>query len=419
MLTKERGKSQMKNIFNEETWQTGNSLMTFPEDYVVIDLETTGLSPSNCEIIELSAVKIVDNTIVDTFSTLLKPETPVSDFIEELTGITNEMLSTAPKISDVIHDFLLFMGKNILVGHNITFDINFLRHNCQKILNLNFDNDYVDTLRLSKKLIPDIENHKLSTVSKHFGITPASEHRAMADCMTTNDVFLKLHELNKVKEKEFLSLFDGIEGVLDGKNVIFMGQTSLCERSTYKSICEKAGCFYRSIFTDTVDYAVLGKRTYAKYMRGDYSERMEHAIALSEQGKLTILSEEKFGKMLGVDIPIRKTAPHKKYIDTKSMVAETDDFDETHPLFGKTCVFTGVLDKMLRKEAMQAVLNCGGQIGNTVTQKTNYLILGCNDYCKSIKGGKSSKQKKAEDYKLKGFDIDIIDEELFYSMIKD
>lgn len=410
----------MKNIFNEETWQSGNSLIEFPKDYVVIDLETTGLSPSNCEIIELSAVKISDNSIVDTFSTLLKPESPVSDFIQQLTGITNEMLSTAPKIDDVIYDFLLFMSKNILVGHNINFDINFLRHNCHKILNLNFDNDYVDTLRLSRKLIPDIENYKLGTVSKYFGITPTSEHRALADCMTTNDVFIKLRDLNNVKEKEFLSLFDNIENVLEGKNVLFMGQTSLCERATYDAICKRAGCCLDKMnLTDKIDYAVLGKQTYAKYMRGDYSEKMKRAIELSKQGKLTILSEEKFVRMLGVDISSRKTISHSKHIDTKSMVADTDDFDETHPLFGKTCVFTGVLDMMPRKEAMQAVLNCGGQIGNAVTQKTNYLILGCNDYCQSIKGGKSSKQKKAEEYKLKGLDIEIIDEELFYSMIKD
>ena len=95
------------------------------------------------------------------------------------------------------------------------------------------------------------------------------------------------------------------------------------------------------------------------------------------------------------------------------------DFDTSHPLFNKVCVFTGVLERMSRKEAMQLVADSGGINGDTVTQKTNYLVLGNNDYCKSIKDGKSNKQKKAEKLKASGLDIEIIPESVFYDMVLD
>ena len=97
---------------------------------------------------------------------------------------------------------------------------------------------------------------------------------------------------------------------------------------------------------------------------------------------------------------------------------DTDVFDEMHPLYQKRCVFTGQLDKFDRHTAMQYVANVGGICKNGVTKETNYLILGDNSYCASIKGGKSSKQKKAEDMILKGLDIKIIPETTFYQLLR-
>lgn len=99
------------------------------------------------------------------------------------------------------------------------------------------------------------------------------------------------------------------------------------------------------------------------------------------------------------------------------MVPESDDIDETNPFYEKECIFTGKLERLVRKEAQQLVVNMGGHCGTSVTKKTNFLILGNNDYCKSIKDGKSSKQKKAESLKLKGQDIEVIPEDVFYEML--
>ncbi|MCT0045371.1 3'-5' exonuclease [Lactococcus lactis] len=106
--------------------QKGKSLLQFPEEYVVIDIETTGLSPQWDEIIEVAALKLLNGEIVDKYQTLLKPSFPVDPFISELTGITNKMLETAPIFDDIYQDLQHFIGDNILVGHNVNFDINLI-----------------------------------------------------------------------------------------------------------------------------------------------------------------------------------------------------------------------------------------------------------------------------------------------------
>lgn len=107
---------------------------------------------------------------------------------------------------------------------------------------------------------------------------------------------------------------------------------------------------------------------------------------------------------------------NRKSYDLRKITAESDDFDETHPLFGMHCVFTGTLEKMTRTEAAQIVVNLGGICDNGITKKTNFLVLGANDYTR-IKENKSNKQRKAEEYKLNGADIEIVPEGVFYDMI--
>lgn len=415
----------MDGIYDTNTHKSGQSLMTFSDDYVVIDLETTGLSPSFCEIIELSGVRFRNNALVDTFSSLIKPQAPIPELIQNLTGITDKMVETAPSLETILPQFLEFIGDDIIVGHNVTFDIRFLQYSCNNILNVDFNNDYIDTLRLSRKYIKDTENHKLSTLAQHFGITPEAAHRALADCITTNDIYSNLQKIALEKENDLIAQFKDAGHILDNKTVVFKGSPSFLSLSSYKTICQNAGgTFSTTFFADKTDYIVFAKHTYNKYLRGDYSSKMEKAMRLAQEGKLEILSEEDFFSMFNVDTSQfihQKKHFHRSNIkvDIKSMSAENNDFDETHPLFDKVCVFTGALDKMSRKDAMQCVLNLGGKIADNVTKKTNYLILGCNDFCKSIKDGKSSKHKKAEDYMLKGFDIQIMDEDIFYALLED
>lgn len=141
--------------------EKGNSLIRFPSDFVVIDIETTGLYPKTDEIIELGAIRVRGYEIRERFSTLIKPSAPISAFISSLTGITNEMLEDAPSIEEVISDIRDCIGGDILVGHNVNFDINFLYDAMERSLDLPLGNDYVDTMRIARKALPDLPHHRL------------------------------------------------------------------------------------------------------------------------------------------------------------------------------------------------------------------------------------------------------------------
>lgn len=293
----------------------GKSLLLFPEDYTVVDIETTGFDPMFDEIIEVAGIKYRGRNEVGRFQSLVKPDDGIPDYITALTGITNEMVADAPGIEDVLPRFLEFIGEDIVVGHNVHFDVNFIYDYAEDFELKPFSNDLVDTLRLSRRLYPELQSHKLSALAAHFGVEPDGEHRALADCVTT---------------QKCLSAMDAYAAQNGG-------------------IPESAEDLYRKL--------------------------------------------------------------------SKTIVAETSDFDPDSLIYGRTFAFTGKLERMTRKEAMQAVVNAGGHCTDGVVAETNYLVLGNNDYCKAIKDGKSAKQKKAEKMKLNGAHIESISESVFCDML--
>jgi len=163
--------------------QKGKSLLDTIDDYVVVDLETTGLDPTYDEIIEFAAVKVESGTVVSEFQSLAKPSFPIDSFITEFTGITNEMLSTAPDAGTVLPRFLDFVGQATIVAHNANFDVNFL-YDALTTLNP-FNNDFIDTMRLSRRLFRQERHHRLGDLTERFGIAGDIEHRALSDVMKT------------------------------------------------------------------------------------------------------------------------------------------------------------------------------------------------------------------------------------------
>ena len=158
--------------------------------YVVFDLETTGLSPFKDEIIEIGAVKVdKDGKIIETFTTLVKPTQPVSEFIQNLTGISNEMLADAPSIYTVLPRFADFAGESILVGHNVTFDIAFVQQKAKIYNDIRLLNPYVDTLSLTRKVYPNLKSYKLQDLIKEFDLKTYAAHRALADVVATQQLF--------------------------------------------------------------------------------------------------------------------------------------------------------------------------------------------------------------------------------------
>jgi len=163
--------------------------------YVVFDLETTGLSPYKDEIIEIGAVKVDKNgQIVATFSTLVKPTKPVSEFVQNLTGISNEMLADAPSIYTALPEFAFFAGDAVLVGHNVTFDIAFVQQKAKIYSDIDFLNPYIDTLPLARKVYPGLKNYKLQELIKKFDLKTFAAHRALADVVATQQLYELLKE---------------------------------------------------------------------------------------------------------------------------------------------------------------------------------------------------------------------------------
>ena len=172
----------------------GRSLLDFPECYAVVDIETTGLDPARDHIIEIGAIKIVDGSISDTFSTLVNPGVQIDSFITDLTGIANQDLISAPEPEHALSDFFDFIGDSILVGHNVHFDINFLYDAMKQYLNKYLENNFVDTMKLSKKYFRSAPSYKLTELARFLDIPVDNSHRALDDCETTYHLYQKLQE---------------------------------------------------------------------------------------------------------------------------------------------------------------------------------------------------------------------------------
>lgn len=292
-----------------------NYVKKIVSDYCVLDTETTGLSAYYDEVIEIGILKVRSGDVTDRYEQLIRPKYEIDGFITSLTGITNEMVADKPPIEDVKEDVLAFLGNDIIVGHNTSFDVRFLAAGFQE----NINNEYMDTMQFARKLYPDLPHHRLSDLSEHLNLTN-NEHRAIADCVTT----MELYEAMKTE--------------------------------------------------------------------------------MAQKG-------------LGIGDLWQVNSSGHSSIDIRAITATTDDIDEDGFFYGRHVVFTGKLERMTRKEAMQIVVNMGGILDNSVNKHTNYLILGNNDYNAVLHGEKSSKHKKAEKLKLEGQDIEIIDEFTFYDII--
>jgi len=192
---------------------TGNGKMPLSGDFVVFDIETTGLSPNTEAITEIGAVKVSNGVITDTFNELVNPGKPIPPKIVELTGITDTMVSTCPYISEILPKFFEFVGDSVLVAHNANFDTSFIKK-AAKDLGLNYNYSCVDTLELSRSIVEGVKNYKLDTLTKHFNVKLENHHRACDDATATAHVFLKL--ISKLEESDIKNI-ESINVALAGK----------------------------------------------------------------------------------------------------------------------------------------------------------------------------------------------------------
>ncbi|CAH2466682.1 exonuclease, DNA polymerase III, epsilon subunit [Bacillus cereus VD118] len=164
--------------------------VSLPLDYVVIDFETTGFNPYNDKIIQVAAVKYRNHELVDQFVSYVNPERPIPSRITSLTGITNYRVSDAPTIEEVLPLFLAFLHTNVIVAHNASFDMRFLKSNVNMLGLPEPKNKVIDTVFLAKKYMKHAPNHKLETLKRMLGIR-LSSHNAFDDCITCAAVYQK------------------------------------------------------------------------------------------------------------------------------------------------------------------------------------------------------------------------------------
>ena len=181
----------------------GKLLNEYIEDYVVFDLETTGVSPYNDEVIEISAVKARKGKVVEEFSELVNPQRTIPFAASRVNNITDDMVSDAPFFDEVLRHFLEFVGEDVLVGHNIqSFDMKFIYRDCERYFHQLITNDYVDTLILAKRCFPEWRHRRLGDLADYYGISTQGAHRALADCRMNQRVFELLgKEMNPEKKK--------------------------------------------------------------------------------------------------------------------------------------------------------------------------------------------------------------------------
>ena len=169
----------------------GDSGVTFDDEFVVFDIETTGLSPLSCKITEIGAVLVRKDEVLAVFNTFVDPEVPIPPEITKLTGIDDEMVKGAPKTEEALSQFLDFIGNRMLVAHNASFDISFIRKAAADC-GLPFSNAYLDTVSMSRFVNPDLKKHKLDTIAEYFGLGDFNHHRASDDAEMCARIFYRM-----------------------------------------------------------------------------------------------------------------------------------------------------------------------------------------------------------------------------------
>ncbi len=163
-------------------------------NYVALDIETTGLNPANDKIIEIGMAKVENGVVTDKYQQLINPERPIDDRITQLTGINDNMVENAPIISDIIEDIIAFIGELPILGHNVIFDYSFLKKSAVNN-KLSFEKDGIDTLKIARRLLPEVEHKNLECLCEHFHIDAGNSHRAYDDAISAKCLYEELYKI--------------------------------------------------------------------------------------------------------------------------------------------------------------------------------------------------------------------------------
>lgn len=291
--------------FSWNKWST----VTHLSDYVVLDLETTGLSAKKEKIIEIGIVKISDGVKIGEFSSLVNPEKQVSSRITKITGITNSDLVEAPLFSEIGVTVKNFIGDSLVIGHNITFDLSFLESAFAEC-GIHIGYTYLDTLDLARKTFPSFKDHKLETLITQLNLSDGQSHRALDDVYCTHALFEKICDLysNSPFMDAAFSCCTPIETYyiaptdhpLSGLSVVLTGTFTFTYSAVQKLISAGGGTVTKNISDDT-DYLVYGFQDDLSGNLDAYESMLERASFLQTQGKkIQMINEVGLLKLCGI-----------------------------------------------------------------------------------------------------------------------
>ncbi len=287
----------------------GKSIRKKLDRYTVIDLETTGKYVNTCEVIEMSALKIKNGKIIDTFSTFVKPKGAIPKEIILLTGITPDMLENSPSIDKIIEDYVKFIGDDIILGHNITsYDSNIIYDAYYLYCDEYFTNDMLDTYHYARCCDIDVPNYKLTTLAKYFNIENNDAHRALNDCIVNFKCYemLKQHFDNNYRTQKAESsgnknnisclrfpyeLADNID--IDTKQICLTGEFNYASKSDVTKYLESIGAIIKKDISSKIDYLIVGGKGNVKWKNGNYGSKIEKALKLQDNGKKIKIINEK------------------------------------------------------------------------------------------------------------------------------
>ena len=278
---------KMKAIFGCEMYMIDDEapMVTNPKDkkiddeeFVVFDIETTGLNSHTNEIIEIGAVKIKSGRIVDRYSQLINPGRPIPYHITEITSITDEQVANEPKINEVIGKFVDFIGDAVLVAHNAPFDMGFIKRDIKKYLSIDYQCSVIDTLQMARDLFPDLKKYGLGDLNKTLGLALEKHHRAVDDSQATANMFIIF--LDKYKEKGLEYMKDinvGFEVNVKKqslKNIMVLVKTQAGLKNMYRLVSEahikyfgnKKARIPKSVLTENREGLIIGSSLTAHFM---------------------------------------------------------------------------------------------------------------------------------------------------------
>lgn len=362
--------------------------------YVVFDFETTGLSRYYSEIIQISAIRVVNGKTVAEFDRLIRPKKLIPEEATLINHITNDMVRSAPSFKSVINEFLEFINGSLLIGYNISgFDLPLLNNRLYMETGHTFSAKYVDVLNMARQ-VGGLCDYKLVTLAQHFGISTDGAHNAFCDCIMTNACFKKLCEQHV---QVVISEYAGVP-------VVFMNQlneTSLSInilRDILNGIVEDGKIDERE-FNEIRCWVKENKRLKGAYPFDNISKKVDEIL---EDG---VVQKEELDELVGFIDEWLDPVGHARHRRIESLA-------------GRHVVLTGDFEYGSLDKVEKYVIGKGAIIDNSTLKKTELVIVGALGSKAWVTNNYGNKIKKALENRAKGQLIEIITEYDFFEETK-